>query len=108
MQDGTYNGSHRRKGANPVAAGLLGAAAGAAVGIGVAAMLADPQKRKKVEKKFQDIQKWGNKTLSELKDTSMKVEERVTDDVLPTAQDKAEKMQRELEDAAAQAQQKVK
>jgi Flp pilus assembly protein TadB len=108
MQDGAYNGNNRKPRTSPVTAGLVGAAAGAAIGIGLAAVLADPQKRKKVEKKFQDIQKWGNKTLSELKDKSMEAQDQLTDEVLPTAAEKVEKMQKELDEAAMQAQQKVK
>jgi hypothetical protein len=108
MQNGAYNDTHRKKGTSPLAAGVMGAAAGAAIGVGLAAILSDPQKRKKVEKKVQDIQKWGNKTLSELKDKTMEAEERIEEEVLTPAAEKTEKMQKELDEAAMQAQQKVK
>lgn len=50
------------KGMNPVAAGLVGAAVGAAVGVGVAE-LSDEGNRKAVEKKFGEIKKEGEKAL---------------------------------------------
>lgn len=108
MSDGIYSDDYRRRGASPLAAGMLGALVGAGVGVGLAVLLADPQKRKKVEKKVQDLQKWGNKTLHDLRDKTLEVEDRVKDEALTTVADNAERLQKEIDEAAQQAQQKTK
>ncbi len=93
--------------ANPMAIGVLGAVAGAAIGIALSSILSDPQKRKKIEKQMQDIQTWGNKTIRDLKDKSIEAEDRVKEQSMSVA-DKAERIQKEIDEAAIQAQQQPK
>lgn len=105
--DTNYQNGYPRKESNPMAIGLLGAVAGAAIGIAMAGILSDPQKRKRVTKQVQDIQKWGNKALQDLKTTSVDTEEMVRDQAA-TAANKAERLQKEIEDAASQMQPRTK
>ena len=100
MPDGTYNDRYSKHGVNPVAAGFTGAVIGAAVAAGVAMILSDPQKRKQMERRFQDMQKWGNKTLQELKAST----DELQDDLTETVGDKTERIQKEIDQATAQAQ----
>jgi len=104
MSDGIYSDDYSRKGTNSLAAGMLGALVGAGIGIGLAILLSDPQKRKKVEKKVQDLQKWGNKTLQDLRDKTLEAEDRLQEEALTTVADKVERVQKEIDEAAAQAQ----
>ena len=104
MSDGRYNEGYQKRGTNPLTAGMVGAILGAGIGVGVAVLLTDPQKRRRVGKKVQDLQKWGNKTLHELRDKTLEAEEQVRDELLTTAADKAERVQKELDEAAQQAQ----
>ncbi len=100
MPDGAYNDPHRRHSISPLTAGFTGAVVGAAIGAGVAMFLSDPQKRKQMERKLQDMQKWGNKTLQELKASSDELQE----ELVETVADKSERIQKEIDQAAAQAQ----
>lgn len=107
------NGNYRdeseygKRDVNPMATGLLGAVAGAAIGIALASILSDPQKRKRVGKQIQDFQKWGNKTLQDLRETSMEVEETVREQA-DELTEKAEKMQKGLDDTSTGTQPKTK
>src|SRR5688500_15188828 len=103
----SYSSDYQRKDPHPVAAGLLGAVAGAAVGIALASILSDPQKRKIVGKQIHDIQKWGNRTLQDLREKSVEVEDELKEQS-GIIEDKAQKIQKELEDASTQMQQKTK
>jgi hypothetical protein len=98
-----YDNLNKRN-TGPIPAGLMGAVLGAAVGVGVAFILSDPQKRRKVGKKVQDMQKWGNKTLQDLRETAEVAEE----DMRETVADKTARVQKEIDEAAMQAQQKTK
>ncbi len=107
--NGNYHDSYdyEKKDVSPVATGLLGAVAGAAIGIAVANILSDPQKRKKVGKQIQDIQKWGNKTLQDLREKSLEAGTAAADQA-GNVSDKAEKIQKEIDEATSRAQQKMK
>jgi 3-hydroxyacyl-CoA dehydrogenase len=108
MQDGAYNEKNRMKVTSPLTAGVMGAAIGATVAVVATVVLSDPQKRKKVEKQFQDMQKWGNKTLRDLKQTSQETTDDLKEEALKTAADRTERIQKEIDEAAYQAQQKTK
>lgn len=66
---------------HPVAAGLLGAALGTIVGIAVSSIMSDPEKRRQVGKRMQDLQKWGNETLRDLRDRSFEAEKKMKKNV---------------------------
>lgn len=61
-----------KKGINPAAAGIVGAAIGAAVA-GAAIALSDKENRKKVGKKLTQIRNEGEKKLTELKKVANQV-----------------------------------
>ena len=57
---------NKNSGMSPVAAGVVGAVVGAAVGAG-AVVLSDEKNRKKIEKKFNEYKKDGQKIISDVR-----------------------------------------
>lgn len=102
-----YSDRNQRNETHPVAAGILGAALGAVVGIAVSSILSDPEKRKQVGRHMQDLQKWGNATIRDLKDRTTQVEETMREeaDILATG---AERMKGDIQDTSEKMQTKAK